>query len=65
MAPGSTLLVAKKVAAREKKTEEKIFDFKQKKETRKGISASQLAIRHFSDVTGKHLNTPCFYFYLF
>ena len=33
------------------------------KETRrKGTIVSQLAIRKFSDITGKHMNTPCFYF---
>ena len=36
------------------------FDFKQKKETRrKGINASQLAIKDFNDITGKQMNAPC------
>ena len=42
-----------------------IFDFKQKKETRKGINTSQLVIRNFNDITGKHMNKPCFFFCLY
>ena len=44
----------------------RFFDFKHKNETRrKEINASQLAIRNLNDTTGKHVNTPCFfYFYL-
>ena len=54
-------------APRLKKTLEKItfFYFKQKKETRrKEINASQLAVRNLNNVTGKHLKTPAFYFYV-
>ena len=40
----------------------RIIDFKQKKEARKGIIASQLAIRNFNDITRKHMDTPCVFF---
>ena len=48
------------------KLKRKFFDFNQKKETRrKGINASQLAMVNFSDITGKHMNAPCgWYFYV-
>ena len=50
---------------KEKQIEKFFFCFKQKKETRKGINASQLAIRNFNDITGKHINTLCiFNFYV-
>ena len=55
MAPGPALLVARKISARKKKTQKtkrRSFYFKQKKETRrKGINASQLAIRDFYEKT--------------
>ena len=41
------------------------FYFKLKKETRrKGVNVSQLAIRNFNDVSGKHMNTPCFFIFV-
>ena len=48
------------------KTEKKVADFKQKKNTRRiEIKAPQLAIRNFIDITGKRMNTSCvFYFYV-
>ena len=45
---------------KKKKLKRRFCDFRQKEETgRKGISASQLAITNFNDITGKHMNTPC------
>ena len=63
MAPAPMLLVANRVPAHKKKKLKRFFNFKQKKETRrKGINMSQLEIRNFNDVTGKHLNTHYFLF---
>ena len=46
------------------KTEKKVADFKQKKNTRRiGIKASQLAIRNFIDITGKCMNTSCVFYF--
>ena len=64
------LVVRRGLAPKNKKLkiEEKIFfDFAEKKETRrKGINTSQLAVRNFNDITRKHINIPCvFYFYVF
>ena len=42
----------------------RIIDFKQKKEARKGIIASQLAIRNFNDITRKHMDTPRVFLFL-
>ena len=62
MVPGSTLLVARRGLTRKKKIKRRFVDFKQKKETRrKGMHASQLAIRNLNDTTGKHFNTPCIF----
>ena len=59
MTTSPALLVARRSPASKNKIKigKKIFDFKQKKKTRrKGINASQLAIRNFNDVTEKHMN---------
>ena len=63
------LVVRRGLAPKNKKLkfEKKIFfDFAEKKETRrKGINTSQLAVRNFNDITRKHINIPCvFYFYV-
>ena len=69
--PSSALLLARGGPATKSKKikielKRRFFYFKQKKETRrKGTNASQLAIRNFNDITGKHMNTRrVFYFYL-
>ena len=56
-APGQVLLVARWVPARRKKKKLKtrFADFKQQEEPiREGINASQLAIKNFNYITGKH-----------
>ena len=59
-----TFLVARRGPARnKKKLKRRFFDFKQKKwARRKGTKASWLAIKNFNGVTGKHLNTSCFFY---
>ena len=53
-------MVAKRNRTRKQKIKEVLFDFKKRKETkRRGMNASQLAIRNFNDVIEKHTNTPC------
>ena len=59
-APCPVLLVARGGPSRKKKNI-RFFDFKQKKETRKGINMFQLAIKIFN-VRGKYLNIRCFWF---
>ena len=66
-ASGQVLLVARRVPTRKKKKlKTRFVDFKQQEEPiREGINASQLAIKNFNYITGKHMNTPnVFYFYV-
>ena len=64
--PGLLSLVAVSRSARKKnKLKKKIFLFWVEQRRRKGINASQLPIRNFNDITGKHTNTLCiFNFYV-